>query len=83
VELSRQLQAQLVGLREEHQAILQRLKEAHGLIERHLETNAQLSASEVGHFSSRHTRVFYPECFSTSGAHNNNGFMSNSSPLYL
>ena len=48
VELNHQLQAQLLGLREEHQAILQQLKEAHNLIQRHVETSAKLSSSKVG-----------------------------------
>ena len=47
VELGHQLQSQLAGLREEHQTTLLCLKEAHTLIERHVESSAQLSASEV------------------------------------
>lgn len=55
VELNHQLQAQLLGLREEHQAILQQLKEAHNLIQRHVETSVKLSANKVG---ATHTFLF-------------------------
>ncbi len=47
MELNRQLQVQLAGLREEHQTTIQQMKEAHTLIERHVESSARLGASEV------------------------------------
>lgn len=46
-ELNKQLQLQLSGLREEHQAVLGRLKEAHSLLEKHVETSNRAQESEV------------------------------------
>ena len=45
--MNQQLQDQLSALREEHQNTLQQLKEAHALLQRHIENSAKLSASEV------------------------------------
>lgn len=47
VELNHQLQEQLSALREEHQNIILQLKEAHSIVERHIETSTKLSATEV------------------------------------
>ena len=47
LNLNQQLQDQLSALREEHQNTLQQLKEAHALLQRHIENSAKLSASEV------------------------------------
>ena len=47
MELNHQLQEQLSALREEHQSIIQQLKEAHSLVERHIDNSAKLSATEV------------------------------------
>ena len=46
-ELNRQLQVQLSGVREEHQAVLGRLTEAHDLLEKHVETSNRAQESEV------------------------------------
>lgn len=47
MELNRQLQDQLSALREEHQGMIQQLKEAHSVIDRHIESTTMLSANEV------------------------------------
>ncbi len=47
MELNKQLQVQLASLREEHQTTIQQMKEAHSLIERHVDSSARLSVSEV------------------------------------
>lgn len=48
-ELTKQLQLQLTSLREEYQRALQQLKEAHTLIDKHVESNSRLQTSEVSH----------------------------------
>ena len=47
MELTKQLQTQLCGLREEHQAMLGRLKDAHSLLDKHVEASNRLQESEV------------------------------------
>ena len=47
MELNQQLQDQLSTLREEHQGMIQRLKDAHSVVDRHIESSAKLSAYEV------------------------------------
>lgn len=47
VELNKQLQEQLSGLRKEHQDVLRQLKEAYSLLERHVDSLGGLTASEV------------------------------------
>ena len=47
MELNHQLQEQLSALREEHQTVIQQLKEAHSLVERHIENSTKLSTAEV------------------------------------
>ena len=46
-ELNKQLQVQLFGLREEHQTVLGHLKEAHSLLEKHVETSNKAQEGEV------------------------------------
>lgn len=47
MELCKHLQAQLSSLREEHQGVLNQLKEAHVLLERHVENSARAMDDEV------------------------------------
>ena len=47
IELNRQLQNQLLQLRDEHQSIIQSLRDAHVLIERHTESCVKMAANEV------------------------------------
>ena len=46
-ELTKQLQVQLSGVREEHRAVLGRLKEAHTLLDKHIHTSNTAQESEV------------------------------------
>ena len=46
-ELNKQLQVQLSSVRDEHQAVLSRLKEAHVLLDKHIETSNKAQESEV------------------------------------
>ena len=46
-ELNKQLQVQLSGLREEHQTVLSCLKEAHSLLEKHVEASNKAQEGEV------------------------------------
>ena len=46
-ELNKQLQSQLSGVREEHQAVLAQLKQAHTLLDKHIETCNKAQESEV------------------------------------
>eukprot|EP00731_Ephydatia_muelleri_P011071 Em0005g1657a len=48
IELNRQLQNQLLQLRDEHQSIIQSLRDAHVLIERHTESCVKMAANEAG-----------------------------------
>lgn len=47
VELCGHLQSQLSSLREEHHGVLNQLKEAHTLLERHVENTARANDKEV------------------------------------
>lgn len=47
VELCRHLQSQLSSLRDEHQGTLNQLKEAHTLLERHVENTTRANHQEV------------------------------------
>ena len=57
LEVVDRLQDQLTGLREEHCSVLQSLKDAHQLIERHVETANKATNKEVEYKSikSHHT----------------------------
>ena len=47
MELNRQLQAQLSGVREEHHAVLEQLKEAHSLLDKHIDTCNRAQQNEA------------------------------------
>lgn len=53
VELNKQLQVQLSGVRGEHQTVLDQLKEAHSLLDKHIETCNRAQENEVNHFNWR------------------------------
>lgn len=59
VELCRHLQSQLSSLREEHQGALSQLKEAHALLERHVETSTRASHNEVGILADRLMAIYF------------------------
>ena len=46
-ELNKQLQVQLSSVRDEHQTVLSRLKEAHALLDKHIETSNKAQENEV------------------------------------
>ena len=48
-ELNKQLTAQLAGVRGEHQTLLDQLKEAHSLLDKHIESSNRAQDSEVNH----------------------------------